>query len=96
VNAGLATADLDESLFIMKSIHRKDAKNAKFLIVSNKEFLCVLCVFALKSVFMDGYLFFLNKILRVLCVFAVKMALMDTRRQDTNRGIATLSSTVRW
>jgi rubredoxin len=36
-----------------KRFHRKDAKNAKCFIVFIREFLCVLCVFAVKSVFMN-------------------------------------------
>jgi hypothetical protein len=38
-----------------KQTHRKDAKNAKLLCVFVKEFLCVLCVSAVKTVFMDEH-----------------------------------------
>jgi len=38
---------------IKKFTQRKDAKNAKCFIIFVKEFLCVLCVFAVKTVFMD-------------------------------------------
>jgi len=34
-------------------LQRKDAKSAKFLIVFIKDFLCVLCVFALKNSLVD-------------------------------------------
>jgi len=39
----------------MKLTHRKGAKNAKCSIDFIKEFLCVLCVFAVKTAFMDGH-----------------------------------------
>jgi hypothetical protein len=32
--------------------HRKDAKSAKYFFVSVKEFLCVLCVFAVSFIFL--------------------------------------------
>ena len=38
-----------------KQTHRKDAKNAKLLCVFVKEFRCVLCVSAVKTVFMDEH-----------------------------------------
>jgi hypothetical protein len=38
-----------------KYTHRRDAENAKCLILYIKEFLCVLCVSAVKTVFMDGH-----------------------------------------
>jgi len=38
-----------------KQTHRKDAKNAKLLCVFVKEFLCVLCISAVKTVFMDEH-----------------------------------------
>jgi hypothetical protein len=38
-----------------KQTHRKDAKNAKLLCVFVKEFLSVLCISAVKTVFMDEH-----------------------------------------
>ena len=34
---------------------QRDAKNAKYSIVFVNEFLCVLCVFAVKTVFIDAH-----------------------------------------
>jgi|GEM_PF-2386793 len=41
---------------MMKSIHRKGAKNAKCLFIFVIDFLCDLCVSAVKTVFMDEHL----------------------------------------
>jgi len=38
-----------------KQIHRKDAKNAKETFNENDKKLCVLCVFAVKRLFIDEY-----------------------------------------
>jgi hypothetical protein len=49
------TAGTQVAITLKKQTHRKGAKNKKCLVVFNKEFLCVLCVSAVKAVFMIGY-----------------------------------------
>jgi hypothetical protein len=48
-------------LSLKKHTHRKGANNKKCLVVFIKEFLCVLCVSAVKAVLMDGHRVFLEK-----------------------------------
>jgi hypothetical protein len=53
---------MQAALTLKKQTHRKGAKNKKCLVVFIKEFLCVLCVSAVKAVFMHGHRVFPEKL----------------------------------